>query len=141
MNPGDGQIFRHKCHTIALTLALAVATIALVVLAVALLSTAVLRVVALLVVLLLLLVLRCVSSVCLLTGLERSGAWRESGGTRLERVDAWLEAALRGGGVHVKLLLSLLGEVLILSRRIILPRVRGRHYDVFNGGRMGYVAL
>jgi hypothetical protein len=39
------------------------------------------------------------------------------------------------------LLLSLLGEVLILSRRIILPRVRSRHCDVFNGGIVGYIAL
>lgn len=142
LNPGVRQNFRRKYRTIALTLGLVVTTVALVVLAVALLllSTAVLRVVALLVVLLLL-VLRCVSSICLLTGLESSGAWCKSGGTRLERVDAWLEAALRGGGVHIKLLLSLLSEVLILSRGIILPRVRGRHFDVFNGGRVGYVAL
>lgn len=134
LNLGDEQIFWRKCHTIALV----VATITLVVLAIALLSTTVLRVVALLVVLLLL-VLGRVSPIGLLSGLERSGAWCESCGTRLERVDVWLEAALRGGGVHIKLLLSLLGEVLVLSRRIILPRVRGRHCDVFSGGRVGYV--
>lgn len=121
--------FERKCHTIALV----VTTITLVVLVEALLRllllSTILRVVALLVVLLLL-VLRRVSSIGL-TRLERSGTW-------LERGDSGSEAALRGGGVHVKLLLSLLSEVVILSRGIVLPRVRGRHCVVFYGG--GYIA-
>jgi hypothetical protein len=114
---------------------LVVATITLVVLVEALLRllllllSTILRVVALLVVLLLL-ILRRVSSIGL-TRLERSGTW-------LERGDSGSEAALRGGGVHVKLLLSLLSEVVILSRGIVLPRVRGRHCVVFDGG--GYIA-
>lgn len=126
------MLFERKFRTIALV----VATITLVVLVEALLRwllllllSTILRVVALLVVLLLL-ILRRVSSIGL-TRLERSGTW-------LERGDSGSEAALRGGGVHVKLLLSLLSEVVILSRGIVLPRVRGRHCVVFDGG--GYIA-
>ena len=116
-----------KYHTVALV----IAAIRLVELAAIALLSVVLLLVVWLLVELLLLELRLVSSVCSLTGLERSSARCERSGARLERVDVWLEAALRGGGVHVKLLLSPLGEVVILSRRIILPRVRGRHCDVF----------
>lgn len=102
------------------------ATIALVVLVETLLSTTVLRVIALLVVLLLL-VLRGIPSI--------SPAGLEGLGSGLEGGDIGSEAALRGGGVvHIELLLSLLGEVLVLSSGIVLPGVGGRHCEVDFGG-------
>lgn len=48
-----------------------------------------------------------------------------SGG--LERSSARSEGTLGSSRVHVELLLGLLGEVLVLSSRIVLPRVEVRH--------------
>lgn len=115
--------------TIALVVSLAEATtVPLVILVEALLLPlrrllllAVLRIVALLVILLLILRRRS-SSIGL--------AWLERLGAGLERCDGWAEAPLRLGrvqGVHVELLLRLSREVLILSSRVVLPRVEVGH--------------
>lgn len=78
----------------------------------------ILRVVSLLlpVILLLLVLLRI--SAAKLAGLEGLSGGLERGSTRSEAA---------GGRVHVELLLSLLGEVLVLGSRIVLPRVEVRH--------------
>lgn len=123
------------CEICDRTIALVVrgSTILLLVVLVEALLSAVLRVVSLLVVLLLLLllllllVLRRVSE--LLTRLEGLGAGLERGDGRSE---ASLALSLGGvlGVVEVQLLLSLTGEVVILSGRIVLPRVEVGHDDL-----------
>lgn len=110
-------------------------TVATSILAVLLLGTSaalatILGVVALLIILLL--ILRSILST---VGL----AWLESGRARLERRSTWLESSKVARAestwsalllAHVQLLLSLTGQVLVLGRGIILPRVEVGHVCV-----------
>lgn len=115
-------VFSYSSWLFDRTIALAVSSTVLAVLIEALLSSSILGIITLLIVLLLLVLGRVSSK---LAGLERLSG-------RLERGDIRSEASLRLGGVllvEVQLLLSLAGEVLILSGRIVLPRVEVGHGD------------
>lgn len=109
--------------TVALLVALAEATTVLLLLVVALLAT-ILRIIALLIVLLLLVLLSTVAAAAAVRLARGEGlcAW-------LERSNVWSEPTLCLGGVDVELLLRLAREVLVLSSRVVLPRVKVRHDD------------